>query len=98
MAVSIKNLRFEHWGHGMEGQACSSYARGPLGPLQRSAGAGGGNEAEKFGYKVNVASLNPQAGKAQGRWGCIYIAKMRPHTPLLFSAFVSVTLQYVLTI
>jgi len=52
--------------------------------LQRSAGAGGGNEAEKFGYE-----LNPQAGDARGLLEYNYIAKMTPHTqfcPFFFFA------------
>lgn len=61
-------------------QTSSNYSLGALGPLQRSAGAGGGNEAEKFGYKVNLVLFNPQAGEAQGLLGCIYVAKMIPHT------------------
>ena len=43
--------------------------------MQRSAGAGGGNEAEKFGYE-----LNPQVGDARGLLEYNYIAKMTPHT------------------
>lgn len=35
-----------------EEQTCSVRSRGPPGPLQRSAGAGGGNETETFGYKA----------------------------------------------
>ena len=41
-----------------EEQICSSCSPGPPGPLQRSAGAGGGNETETFGYKAMSSQKN----------------------------------------
>ena len=50
-------------------QIRSSYSLGTREPLQRSAGAGGGNEAKKFGYKVNVAPFKPTGWRGPGTFG-----------------------------
>lgn len=58
-AIAIKYRYFMNAGEAGEGQIRSSDTLRPPGPLHMSAGAGGSNETEKFGYKINVVSFKP---------------------------------------